>query len=85
MEDKINWKRKLSSRKFWMAVAALIAALYIFVTHDEDTAVQISSLVMLTGSVVAYIVAEGWTDANSFPSTIELDQSIDIPDDEEEE
>lgn len=82
MEDKINWKRKLSSRKFWMAVAALIAALYIFVTHDEDTAVQISSLVMLTGSVVAYIVAEGWTDANSFPSTVEFEETEDTEEEE---
>lgn len=82
MEDKINWKRKLSSRKFWMAVAALIAALYIFVTHDEDTAVQISSLVMLTGSVVAYIVAEGWTDANSFPCTVEFEETEDTEEEE---
>lgn len=82
MEDKINWKRKLSSRKFWMAVAALIAALYIFITHDEDTAVQISSLIMLTGSVVAYIVAEGWTDANSFPSTVEFEETEDTEEEE---
>lgn len=68
-----------------MAIATFVAGLYIFITHDKETSVQIASLIMLGGAVVAYIVAEGWTDGNSFPNTIELDQSIDIPDNEEEE
>lgn len=67
MDNKIDWKRKLSSRKLWMAVAAFVAAIYIFITHDEQTAVQITSIIMAGGTVVAYIVAEGWTDVQHIP------------------
>ena len=53
--------RKLSSRKFWLAVAAFITAIFIYLKVDIDTQ-KTEALIMAGGAVVAYIVAEGFAD-----------------------
>lgn len=53
--------RKLSSRKFWMAVAAFVVAIFIYLKVDIDTQ-KTEALIMAGGAVVAYIVAEGYAD-----------------------
>lgn len=53
--------RKLSSRKFWMAVAAFVVAIFIYLNVDID-AQKTEALIMAGGAVVAYIVAEGFAD-----------------------
>lgn len=59
----MDWKRKLTSRKFWMAVAAFIVGIVIYIqSPDKGNAESITALVMATGSVVAYIVGEGFAD-----------------------
>lgn len=58
---KIDWKRKLTSRKLWMAVAGFITgAVLLFAAPTQE---NITGCVMALGSVVAYIVGEGLTDA----------------------
>ena len=59
---KIDWKRKLTSRKLWMAVAGFVTGLVALFT-GEATEITISGAVMSLGSVVAYIVGEGLTDS----------------------
>lgn len=59
----MDWKSKLSSRKFWAAVANFVGMLIIALGFTKDTATQITALIMAGGSVVAYIVAEGMIDA----------------------
>lgn len=59
---KIDWKRKLTSRKLWMAVAGFVTGLVALFTGGA-TEVTISGAVMSLGSVVAYIVGEGLTDS----------------------
>lgn len=61
-KNKIDWRRKLSSRKFWALVAAFSSSVYICITHDEQTAVQIAAIITAGGAVVAYLFAEGWAD-----------------------
>ena len=80
--------RKLSSRKFWMAVAAFIVAIFIYLKVDIDTQ-KTEALIMAGGAVVAYIVAEGFADgmhAKNEPEEEELfeTESEDEPDDGEE-
>lgn len=53
--------RKLSSRKFWLAVAAFVVAIFIYLNVDID-AQKTEALIMAGGAVVAYIVAEGFAD-----------------------
>ncbi len=68
---RINWVRKLTSRKFWAAVASFVSMMIVATGGTENTAAQITALIMAGASVVAYIVGEGLTDAAN--STILVD------------
>lgn len=57
--------RKLTSRKFWAAVCALITNLVIAFGAAQETAVKITGIIMASAAVVAYIVGEGLIDAAS--------------------
>ena len=57
----IDWKRKLTSRKLWMAVAGFVTGVILLFT--SPTQENIYGCIMALGSVVAYIVGEGLTDA----------------------
>ena len=59
----IDWKRKLTSRKFWLAVAGLVSGLLMAFKIDADTVETISGVIMSAASVIAYIIGEGMTDA----------------------
>jgi len=69
---KIDWKRKLSSRKFWMAVALFVSGVFTFLGRKE-TGEAIAGLIMQAAAVVTYIVAEGWTDVANSDYGIEYD------------
>jgi hypothetical protein len=60
---KEDWIRKLTSRKFWLALAGLVTGLVSFLQHPTTDAESITSLILALGSVVAYIIAEGLVDA----------------------
>lgn len=60
----IDWKRKLTSRKFWMAVVAFVTPLLLAFGVAENTVTQVTAIVMAGADVVAYILAEGLVDAN---------------------
>ena len=64
MNDKINWKQKLSSRKFWTAVGGFITPLLIAFGVSESDVVQIVSIIMAGGALIAYIISEGFVDAS---------------------
>ena len=61
----IDWKKKLTSRKFWMAVVAFVSPLLLAFGVAEDTVTQVTALVMAGADVVAYIIAEGMVDAKA--------------------
>ena len=61
----INWKQKLTSRKFWMAVVAFITPLMLAFGMAEDNVTQIVAIVMAGADVLAYIIAEGMIDASN--------------------
>lgn len=60
---KTDVLRKITSRKFWMAVAEFITALLIFLKKDASMAQEVGALIMLGVTPIAYMFAEGWTDA----------------------
>jgi len=62
---KINWKQKLTSRKFWVAVTGLAISIMTLLGTDKDTQTQVTALIMAGASVVAYIVGEGLVDASN--------------------
>ena len=67
MERKIDWKRKLTSRKFWRAVAGFIGPLLLAFGASEAVAAQVTALIMSGAAVVAYVIGEGLVDAGSLP------------------
>jgi len=60
---KINWKQKLTSRKFWAAVIGFVTALLMAFKVDELTIEQVVSLISATAVLIAYIIGEGMVDA----------------------
>lgn len=60
---KIDWKRKLTSRKLWLAIGSFVSLLIVAFGGTEETAAQITALVMAGASVIAYIIGEGLVDA----------------------
>jgi drug/metabolite transporter (DMT)-like permease len=60
----MGWKQKLSSRKFWVALAGLVVGVIALLGIKTDTS-QITGVIMALGSVIAYIFGEGYVDAAS--------------------
>ena len=57
--------RKLTSRKFWLAVAAFVTELIIAFKGDAELAETLSGMIMAGATVIAYIVGEGLADAGN--------------------
>ena len=71
----IDWKRKLTSRKFWAAVCTFVANMIIAFGGTQDTAVKVTALIVSGAAVIAYIIGEGLVDANN-AGYIEIDQPL---------
>lgn len=61
--NQIDWKRKLSSRKLWAAIAGVITGLAMVFGLDENTISSVAGAVVSVASVVSYIITEGKVDA----------------------
>ena len=59
---KVNWKQKLSSRKFWALVAALVLSILVFFNASDNVATQVGSIITAFGSVCVYTLAEASVD-----------------------
>ena len=59
---KIDWKRKLTSRKWWVSVAALISGLILAFGGGDKTAQTVSGCIMAGAAVVGYTIGEGLAD-----------------------
>ena len=60
--NKINWKQKLTSRKFWAAIIGFITAIMTALKIDELTIEQVVSVVSAMSILIAYIIGEGMVD-----------------------
>ena len=54
--------RKLTSRKFWLAVATFVTMLMIYFGEDKSKAEGVAALIMAGASVIGYLLAEGLAD-----------------------
>lgn len=61
--NKIDWKRKLTSRKLWVALAGFISGLILAFGGSEGTAETVSGIILQAAAVIGYLVAEGLADA----------------------
>lgn len=60
---KINWKQKLTSRKFWAAVTGFVTAVLVAFKVDDLAIEQVIAIVSGLSVLVAYIVGEGLVDS----------------------
>ncbi len=59
---KIDWKRKLSSRKFWAAASGFVTAILIAFNFDDLTVEQMGAIISAMGTLVAFILGESYVD-----------------------
>jgi len=59
---KIDWKAKLSSRKFWALLAGLVSSLLVAFNVSEGSIAQVTAIITAFGSVAVYIFAESSVD-----------------------
>ncbi len=63
--QNIDWKRKLTSRKFWMAVVGFATAVMQGAGMSENSIARVTSILMSGAVVIGYLVAEGLSDAGN--------------------
>lgn len=73
----IDWKAKLTSRKFWMAIIGFVTGLLTFLGIGTEQSEQIGSLILMGASVLAYIIGEGLADAAHTNDHYEFDYGYD--------
>ncbi len=61
----IDWKRKLTSRKFWTAAIGFVSSLMLGFGCAESAAAEVTSIIMAGATLIAYIIGEGIVDASS--------------------
>lgn len=62
---KIDWLRKITSRKFWTSIASFVSMIMIYFGAAESEAAKITALIMAGATVIGYLVAEGLADAGN--------------------
>ena len=60
---KIDWVKKLTSRKFWIAVVGFITPLLLAFNVSETVTSEIAAIIMSGGTLIAYILSEGFVDS----------------------
>lgn len=70
--NKIDWKRKLTSRKLWLSIASFASMLLIFFGKAESEAAQVASLIMAGATVIGYVIGEGLADNGNANGTLEI-------------
>ena len=68
--------RKLTSRKLWIAVSEFVAMLIVAFGGAENTATSVTAIIMAGAGAIAYIVAEGLTDAANSGKSVVIEDDI---------
>ena len=72
----INWKQKLSSRKFWAAMIGFVSAILVACNFSELTVQQVTAVLTAGGVLIAYILGESYVDANRNTESGEKDADL---------
>lgn len=60
---KVDWKRKLTSRKFWAAVVGFVTPMMVMAGANDNQVVQIAALIMAGANLIGYMIGEGLADS----------------------
>lgn len=69
---KIDWARKLSSRKLWVAIAGFVSGLIMVFGGTETMASTVSGVILQGAAVLGYLIAEGLADSAHTNDVIEV-------------
>lgn len=72
--NKIDWKRKLTSRKLWLSVANFASMLYVYFGHAEADGEKIAALIIAGATIIGYVIGEGLADSSN--SVIQLESQL---------
>ena len=62
---KIDWSKKLSSRKFWAAAAALVGTVCVLFGIDDISTEKVCAMISACGVLAVYIFTEGYIDSKT--------------------
>ena len=68
---KIDWRRKLSSRKFWAAVAGVIISVMVTFNVDAVTQERVAGVISAAGTLAVYMLAESTADKSAMKNNSE--------------
>ncbi|RGC13224.1 hypothetical protein [Enterocloster citroniae] len=74
--NKIDWARKLTSRKFWAAVVGFVTPIMIAAGSSESEITQVTAIIMGGATLIAYIIGEGLTDAAAAGTDQEAEKRV---------
>lgn len=80
---KIDWKRKLTSRKLWLSIASFVSMLYIYLGHAESDAQKLAALIIAGATVIGYVIGEGLADSSDTLIESEAPEETSAPKEEE--
>lgn len=81
----MDWKRKLTSRKLWVSIASFVSLLIVAFGMSEQSAAQMSAIIMAGATVIAYVVGEGLVDTARVENTENVTYQYVEPIDKEKE
>lgn len=70
---KIDWVRKLTSRKFWLAIVGFVTPLCLAFGVSQDMTTQTAGIIMAGATMIAYIIGEGLIDSSTTDISTEND------------
>ena len=75
---KTKLKEKLSSRKFWCAVGAVVIAVAGVFGFEEATAAQAIMIASAVGALIAYILGESYVDGKKYETGIVIKANSEV-------
>ena len=61
----MDWKKKLTSRKLWVALSGFAAGLIVIFGGSQETADKISGSILSGAAVIGYVLGEGLADSTN--------------------
>ena len=55
--------RKLTSRKLWLSITALVSGIMLATGHTESQATQLCGIILQAAAVLSYCIGEGLADS----------------------
>ena len=76
MNTKIDWKQKLTSRKFWAAVVGFVTPLLIAFGFSDSQIAEATSIIMAGATLISYIIGEGLVDSSRIAANTTSNNTI---------